>query len=594
MKAILSLLIPALSLFLLLPASPPTPWQDKVEPALMTALQRDGYASFLVLFEQQADVSAARQQGSKVQMGTYVFERTRTVAAAAQKSAIGLLRAEQAPYRSFHIVNAIQAKGDLALVEALAGLPEVRAIQPNPTVAVDLLPEAREQQAIDFREGVEWGLAAIGADQVWNMGFTGQGVVVGGQDTGYEWDHPALKESYRGWDDTLSQADHNYNWHDAIHEIDSMNGPPYIAEANPCGLSSLVPCDDHNHGTHTMGTMTGTVSDEGKSIGVAPGAKWIACRNMERGYGSPASYIECFEWFLAPTDLNGENPDPSKAPHVIANSWSCPEIEGCTPANFETMQIAVDHLKAAGVVVVVSAGNSGSQCHTVSTPAAIFENSFTVGATRQTDTIANFSSRGTVTVDSSNRLKPNIAAPGVGVRSSIRNGGFATFSGTSMAGPHVAGAVALLISANPELAGQVEAIEELLESTARPMRSDQDCGGVSGMEVPNAVYGYGRMDILAAVQETVSTSSQATIPTAQALHAAPNPARETVLLTSVMPPAAPATVQWFDAQGRLIKTVNWPAMTTQLEVDIRDLPKGVYIVQARMGRALFSTRVVRQ
>lgn len=594
MKAILSLLIPALSLFLLLPASPPTLWQDKVEPALMTALQRDGYASFLVLFEQQADVSAARQQGSKVQMGTYVFERTRAVAAAAQKSAIGLLRAEQAPYRSFHIVNAIQAKGDLALVEALAGLPEVRAIQPNPTVAVDLLPEAREQQAIDFREGVEWGLAAIGADQVWNMGFTGQGVVVGGQDTGYEWDHPAIKESYRGWDDTLSLADHNYNWHDAIHEIDSMNGPPYIAEANPCGLSSLVPCDDHNHGTHTMGTMTGTVSDEGKSIGVAPGAKWIACRNMERGYGSPASYIECFEWFLAPTDLNGENPDPSKAPHVIANSWSCPEIEGCTPANFATMQIAVDHLKAAGVVVVVSAGNSGSQCHTVSTPAAIFENSFTVGAIRQTDTIANFSSRGTVTVDSSNRLKPNIAAPGVGVRSSIRNGGFATFSGTSMAGPHVAGAVALLISANPELAGQVEAIEELLESTARPMRSDQDCGGVSGMEVPNAVYGYGRMDILAAVQETVSTSSQATIPTAQALHAAPNPARETVLLTSVMSPAAPATVQWFDAQGRLIKTVNWPAMTTQLEVDIRDLPKGVYIVQARMGRALFSTRVVRQ
>ena len=471
---------------------------------------------------------------------------------------------------------------------------EVRAIQPNPTVAVDLLPEEREQQALDFREGVEWGIAAIGADQVWDMGFTGQGVVIGGQDTGYEWDHPAIKESYRGWDDTLSQADHNYNWHDAIHEIDSMNGPPYIAEANPCGLSSLVPCDDHNHGTHTMGTMTGTVSDEGKSIGVAPGAKWIACRNMERGYGSPASYIECFEWFLAPTDLNGENPDPSKAPHVIANSWSCPEIEGCTPANFETMQIAVDNLKAAGVVVVVSAGNSGSQCHTVSTPAAIFENSFTIGATRQTDTIANFSSRGTVTVDSSNRLKPNIAAPGVGIRSSIRNGGFATFSGTSMAGPHVAGAVALLISANPELAGQVEAIEDLLESTARPMLSDQDCGGVSGMEVPNAVYGYGRMNILAAVQETVSTSSRETLTTALTLQAAPNPAREIVLLTSSIAPKVPATVQWMDARGQLVKTMNWPAQASQLEVDLRHLPKGVYIVQARIGVQLYITRVVKQ
>jgi subtilisin family serine protease len=594
MKAILSLLIPTLSLVLLLPASPASSWQDKVEPALMTELERDGYASFIVLFQQQADVSAARQQGSKMQMGTYVFERTRAVAATAQKTAIALLRAQQVPYRSFQIVNAIQAKGSLSLVKALAALPEVRAIQPNPTVAVDLLPEEREQQALDFREGVEWGIAAIGADQVWDMGFTGQGVVIGGQDTGYEWDHPAIKESYRGWDVTLSQADHNYNWHDAIHEIDSMNGPPYIAEANPCGLSSLVPCDDHNHGTHTMGTMTGTVSDEGKGIGVAPGAKWIACRNMERGYGSPASYIECFEWFLAPTDLNGENPDPSKAPHVIANSWSCPEIEGCTPANFETMQIAVDNLKAAGVVVVVSAGNSGSQCHTVSTPAAIFENSFTVGATRQTDTIANFSSRGTVTVDSSNRLKPNIAAPGVGVRSSIRNGGFATFSGTSMAGPHVAGAVALLISANPELAGQVEAIEDLLESTARPMLSDQDCGGVSGMEVPNAVYGYGRMDILAAVQETVSTSSREILPTALALQAAPNPARETVLLTSSIAPKVPATVQWMDARGRLVKTMNWPAQASQLEVDLRHLPKGVYIVQARIGAQLYSTRVVKQ
>lgn len=594
MKAILAFLAPALAFIFLFPTQPPTNWQDKVEPGVLAALDRDGYASFILLFQQQADVSAARQQGSKQQMGTYVFERTQAVAVAAQKQALGLLRLNQAPYRSFHIVNAIHAKGGLQLVKALASLPEVKTIQPNPTVAIDLLPGEREQQALNFREGVEWGIAAIGADQVWDLGYTGQGVVIGGQDTGYEWDHPALKDSYRGWDDTIAQADHNYNWHDAIHEIDSMNGPPYIAEANPCGLSSLVPCDDHNHGTHTMGTMTGTVSDEGKSIGVAPGAKWIACRNMERGYGSPASYIECFEWFLAPTDLNGENPDPSKAPHVIANSWSCPEIEGCTPANFETMQLAVDNLKAAGVVVVVSAGNSGSECHSVSTPAAIFESSFTVGATGQNDTIANFSSRGTVMVDSSNRLKPNISAPGVSVRSSIRNGGFATFSGTSMAGPHVAGAVALLISANPELAGQVEAIESLLESTAKPMLSDQGCGGLSGMEVPNAVYGYGRMDILAAVQETVSTSIQEPARPAQTLQVAPNPARETVLLESSLQPNTPTTVQWLDARGRLVKTVIWPAQASQLEVDIRDLPKGLYVVQARMGAQLHSARVVRQ
>ena len=114
------------------------------------------------------------------------------------------------------------------------------------------------------------------------------------------------------------------------------------------------------------------------------------------------------------------------------------------------------------------------------------------------------------------------------------------------------------------------------------------------MDTPNAVYGYGRIDILAAVQETVSTSSQVTTPIANILQAAPNPARETVLLTSSVLPNAPSTVQWMDARGRLVKTINWPAQASQLEVDLRHLPKGVYIVQARIGTQLYSTRVVKQ
>merc|ERR1712127_902407 len=96
--------------------------------------------------------------------------------------------------------------------------------------------------------------------------------------------------------------------------------------------------------------------DNDNQIGVAPGAKWIACRNMERGNGTPATYIECFEWFMAPTDLNNENPDVSKAPHVIANSWSCPTSEGCDSTNWHVMEAVVQNLKASGVVVVVSAG----------------------------------------------------------------------------------------------------------------------------------------------------------------------------------------------------------------------------------------------
>ena len=113
------------------------------------------------------------------------------------------------------------------------------------------------------------------------MGFSGQGVVVGGQDTGYEWNHPALKNKYRGWNG--STADHNYNWHDAIHNL--IGGG-----TNSCGLNLTAPCDDDNHVTHTMGTMDGGVNDD-SIVGVAPAATWMGCRNMEEGDGTPATYI---------------------------------------------------------------------------------------------------------------------------------------------------------------------------------------------------------------------------------------------------------------------------------------------------------------
>jgi len=308
-------------------------------------------------------------------------------------------------------------------------------------------------------------------------------VVVASADTGIQWNHPALVNQYRGWDGAL--ADHNYSWHDAIH-----------SGGGSCGANSAVPCDDTNHGTHTVGTMLG---DDGGSnqIGMAPDAQWIACRNMNQGVGSPTTYTECFQWFVAPTDLNDLNPDPSKAPHIINNSWGCPVSEGCNDPLI--LQTVVENTRAAGISVVVAAGNSGSSCGSVSTPAAIYDASYTVAATQLNDSIAGFSSRGPVSVDASNRLKPDIAAPGVSIRSARPTNGYVYYNGTSMAAPHVAGLMALLISANPELGGRPSVLESLINGYAVPLTTSQGCGGDAPDDVPNHVYGHGRIDSLASL-----------------------------------------------------------------------------------------------
>ena len=312
--------------------------------------------------------------------------------------------------------------------------PDVSHIYANPQIQLEQ-PEQEIFNNIQTVSSIEWNIAKINADDVWVAGYTGQGVVIGGQDTGYVWDHPALINQYRGWDG--SNASHNYNWFDAT------------------GLSPSEPVDPHSHGTHTMGTMVG---DDGgtNQIGVAPGARWIGCRNMnDAGWGSPATYAACYQWFVAPTQTDGSNPRPDLAPDVINNSWSCPASEGCTA--LDVLLPAVQAVRAAGILTAHSAGNGGAGgCGTVNEPATIYAESFSVGSTTSSDIISSFSSRGPVIVDGSNRFKPQVSAPGSSIRSSALNGGYSYKSGTSMAAPHVAGLTALLISANPALAGQVE------------------------------------------------------------------------------------------------------------------------------------------
>lgn len=568
-------------------------WKAKVDSALLAKAESGETVECLILLQKQADLSAARQLKSKTEKGTYVWQNLQTVAKQSQTPVLQVLQSAGAPSKSFCIVNAVYAKVNLATLQRLAELDAVRQVQPNPWVHMEE-PFADRGNEITSRDGIEWGVERINADDVWAMGFTGQGIVVGGQDTGYDWRHPAIVNQYRGWDGAT--ADHSYNWHDAIHSINPLNNDSIpTPESNRCGLDVPEPCDDGSHGTHTMGTMVGD-DGQGNQIGVAPGARWIACRNMERGWGSPATYIEGFEWFLAPTNLQNENPDPSKAPHVINNSWSCPPVEGCNEMNFETMNMVVNNLKAAGIVVVVSAGNSGSNCSTVNAPAAMFLNSFTIGASRPSgDTIAGFSSRGPVVVDGSGRLKPNVVAPGVSVRSCIPDSSYASFNGTSMAGPHVVGLVALLLSANPDLIGDVETIETIIEQTAVPMRTDQMCGDISGLDVPNHTYGFGRVDALAAVQEALTLVDATEVDGArQFISVSPNPFDQE-LLVRFRDLSGKVVFELYNAAGQRVLSTEMELQGGAEEKTIQSgkLPSGVYLYKVTNGKRVFGGKLLK-
>jgi len=463
-----------------LQAQATSPMAD-ISSHLWAEMQAQGEADVLIVLREQADLRDAAQLPTKRAQGHFVFEMLRSVARRSQAPLVAYLRARGVPYQAFYLVNMVKVRGDRELLLELAARSDVARLEANPRVRADLpLPSASGSGVgAQAEESVPWGIERVRADDVWAMGIRGKGVVVAGNDTGIFWRHEALQERYRGWDG--EQAHHDTHWHDAVNH-------------------QAVPYDDHGHGTLTLGTVVGK-GGESERIGMAPEARWIGCKNMDSaGFGTPARYIECFEFFLAPYSHGGDpmaDGDPALAPDVINNSWACPPSEGCGP---ETLQAAVEAVGAAGIMVVVSAGNYGyGGCGSVQYPPAIYEAAFSVGAFADGDTIAGFSSRGPVIADGSNRLKPDVAAPGVGVRSCRSNGGYGSGSGTSMAAPHVAGQVALMLSANPQLRGQVDAIEDLIEQTTDPKTATVPCGGEPPDALPNNTWGYGIINAFDAV-----------------------------------------------------------------------------------------------
>ena len=485
--------------------------QATVSPYLSAELaESGGDVPILILLKDQPDldlletaaISASATAGTsaeerRVARATYLYQQLTAHAQSSQAELRAWLDSQGIAYRPYYIINMIRVQGDAALVDALRHHPDVARLDADPVVDARhelAVPSPGWAQVLDLPEAtaspntlaVLNSLAATRAPEVWALGYRGQGITVASQDTGVKWDHPALRSRYRGVED--DEVDHIYNWLDAIAP----------SAGDPCSGTD-APCDDQGHGTHTVGTMVGEAA--GTTYGMAPDAQWMGCRNMRRGLGSPDTYTACFEFFLAPYPPDGDpftEGRPELAPDIINNSWGCPPSEGC---NVDSLRQVVETVRAAGIMVVASAGNGGAAgCSTVVDPIAIYDATFSVGAFDvDKGELAGFSSRGPVTIDGSKRLKPDLTAPGVNILSTARSGGYTTLSGTSMASPHVAGAVALLWSAAPWLVGNPDLTEQVLLKSGVPVL-DNRCGDVSEQVSPNPAFGYGRLDIAAAVQ----------------------------------------------------------------------------------------------
>ena len=427
-----------------------------------------------VILKDQPDMSQASSIPNGAARTRFVYQTLAQNATNTQAGIRADLDRLHIGYRPYYLENALEVDGGPLVRLWLSSRPDVDRILDSPHLRP--LPAPLPQSTGDQGPPAQpqWNLTSIGADRVWKeLGVTGKGIVVGQSDSGVDGTHPALRDNYRG-----RTTGNDYNW------LDTWN-------------ATRSPVDASGHGTHTMGIAVGK-----DDIGVAPDAQWFACVNLARNLGNPGHYLDCMQFMLAPYPQRG-NPftdgDPTRAANVINNSWGCPKEEGC---DANALLPATKALNAAGIFVATSAGNSGPRCSSVLDPIAIYQDAFAAGAMDQKGNVADFSSRGPVTVDGSDRVKPDILAPGVDVLSAFPVGSYKQESGTSMAGPHLVGVVALMWSAQPKLVGDITRTEQILESTARPYQGTrQGCfqGGT-----PNDAYGYGVIDAYAAVKAAIA------------------------------------------------------------------------------------------
>lgn len=468
--------------------------QDKLSKDLVKNFKKHDQVTFLLKFKDQVNTKkvaknalSKKQQKNTTAAKVDVMKRSAIVSALRSKSqetqydVKDFLKKQKKAgnvkkFHSYYIVNAMAVTGTKKVAEKLAKMGQIEKVLPNRTRHI-IKPDQKQannkaKAKTQDDDSIEPNIEHVGAPQAWDQGIDGEGTVVGSLDTGVQWDHPALKEKYRGYDaDDPDNPDHEMNWYDATAGEDT-------------------PYDDIGHGTHTVGTMVGSEPDGSNQIGVAPGAQWIAVKAFTEQGGTDADLLDGGEWMLAPKDEDG-NPHAEMAPDVVNNSW------GGGAGKDEFYRDMVENWREAGIFPAFAAGNvdlgNPGGPGSVASPGN-YPESFAVGMTNNDDELDSGSLQGPSPYD---EIKPDVVAPGVNIRSSVPGSDYdGTYSGTSMATPIITGTVALLRQADASVS--VDDLEDILMDTAKPLTDEEF------PESPNNGYGYGGVKTGNAVASVIS------------------------------------------------------------------------------------------